>query len=519
MIALQRRIAGIARWKRIGLALLLGLLGAGAMPPFNLVPLLVPAFVGLFWLTDGAGTGKRAFADGWLWGMGFLVPSLYWISLSLLADPLHLLWLLPFVLLGLPAFLSLFFGVATWLTWRSRTRGIVRILVFSIAWSACEWLRGHIPLGGFPWALAAHAWSGSASILLDGAEIVSVVGTYGLSLLTVLAATLPARLGYGGSWPGRAIPVVIALALVAGDIGWGAARLARGVDPDVPNVTIRIVQTDLPNSKDEDGRAAAIARIRTVLEIAHSPGADAVTAQLWPESSIELTLNRHPELETIVGRMAAPEGLVLTGAALSEGEEYFNSIAAIDRQGQILAAYHKAHLVPFGEYVPFKQWLSFVPTIAENIGWTLGPGPVTLDLPGLPPVSPIICYEAIFPHAVTDPDHRPGWLLNVTNDAWFGKSTGPYQHFALARLRAIEEGMPLLRSANGGISGVVDSYGRLLENLPLGQTGYLDVKLPAALPEDTIYGRDGDWVLLGLLLALAALAAIVRYRSVEIRTA
>jgi apolipoprotein N-acyltransferase len=505
--------------RRTGLALLFGLLAAAAMPPFNLVPLLVPAFVGLLWQLGSAATGRRAFADGWYWGMGFFVPGLYWISLSLMADPVHLLWLLPFTLLGLPAFLSLWIGLATLATWRSRTKGVTRILLFSVLWTACEWLRGHVPLGGFPWALIGDTWSGDAGVLLDGAQAASFMGAYGLSLATVLVAALPARLLAGGSWSRRAGPAVAGGVLLAAGLFWGAARLDQGIGPKVPGVTIRIVQTDVPNRKGADSRGAALDRLRAVLAVARDPGADAVSAQIWPESSIEYTLDRHPDLETIVGETASPTGLILTGTALSVGEDYYNSIAAVDHDGAVVAAYHKAHLVPFGEYVPFHEWLNFIPTIAENIGWSLGPGPVTLTLPGLPPVAPIVCYEAIFPHAVIDEAHRPAWLLNVTNDAWFGRSTGPYQHFAMARLRTIEQGLPLLRSANGGLSGVVDAYGRRLESLPLGEVGYLDVQLPEALAEDTFYGRHGDWIVLVLLAAVLGLAAVTRYSASSIRTA
>ena len=518
-IGLRSLVPSAPGLKRAGLALLFGLCAAGAMPPFNLVPLLVPGFVGLLWLLDSAPGARRAYADGWQWGMGFFVPGLYWISLSLLSDPVHLLWLLPFTLLGLPAFLSLWIGAATWLTWRSRLAGLPRILLFAALWTVFEWLRGHVPLGGFPWALAGDAWSGDAFVLLAGAQITSVIGVYGLSLVTILAAALPARLLDGGSRAARGGAVGAAVILVAVLIAWGAVRLDHAVDPDVPGVTLRIVQTDVPNRKDVDGQAAAIDRLRSVLAIARSPGFEAVTAQVWPESSIEFALDRHPDLEAVVADVVAPDGLVLTGTALSEGEEYFNSIAAVDRGGAIVAAYHKAHLVPFGEYVPFHEWLAFIPTIAQNIGWSLGPGAVTLNLPGLPPVAPIVCYEAIFPHAVVDEAHRPGWLLNVTNDAWFGRSTGPYQHFAMARLRTIEQGLPMVRSANGGLSGVIDAYGRLVEGLPLGAAGALDVKLPAALAEDTLYGRYGDRILGLMLLVVLAAAVVSGYRLSAMRTA
>jgi apolipoprotein N-acyltransferase len=182
----------------------------------------------------------------------------------------------------------------------------------------------------------------------------------------------------------------------------------------------------------------------------------------------------------------------------------------VTADGQILASYDKAHLVPFGEFIPMRWLLGFIPQVAERGGFVTGPGPTTLHLPGLPPVSPIICYEAIFPHAVIDEADRPGWLLNGTNDAWFGRSVGPDQHFAFARVRSVEEGLPLIRAANGGISGVIDAYGRRVMSLPLGEETVLDVKLPQALPSDTVYGRLGDTPLL-LIVVIALIASIAAY--------
>ena len=197
----------------------------------------------------------------------------------------------------------------------------------------------------------------------------------------------------------------------------------------------------------------------------------------------------------------------MTGTLLTDpaGRQVWNSIAAVDKQGTIVDHYDKAHLVPFGEYVPLFDLLKFVPIVAGRPGLATGPGAVTLDLPNLPPVAPIICYEGIFAHAAIDQAHRPAWIGNVTNDAWFGRSTGPTQHFAQARVRAVEDGLPLVRAANGGISGVVDAHGRIVVALPLGATGILDVKLPAGLPDATPYGRFGDWLV--LLMALAAATA------------
>jgi apolipoprotein N-acyltransferase len=502
---LARYVAECLGWRRNGLALLLGLAAAAAMPPFNLVPLLIPAFTGLVWLIDGAATRRRAFLDGWLWGMGFLVPSLYWICLSMTVDLAQFWWMIPVTLLGLPAFLSLYIGGAATFTRLVGSAGISRIFIFTALWVAGEWLRGHIPFGGFPWVLIGYAWSGDTPILLDMLQVTSVIGIYGLSLLTVLVAALPACLGDRTSSRRRAAPLIAGAALLAAIAGWGGARLAPGVDPDVPGVVLRLVQTDVPNGLAEtlDER---IARLRTVLAAAEKPGAADVTAQIWPESSVDFFLDRDRAALAAVAEAAPANGIVLTGTLLADqsGHQVWNSIAAVNQQGIVVDHYDKAHLVPFGEYVPLYDWLKFVPIVAGRPGLATGPGPVTLDLPHLPPVSPTICYEGIFAHAAIDEARRPAWIVNVTNDAWFGRSIGPTQHFAQARVRAVEDGLPLIRAANGGISGVVDAHGRRVVTLPLGVTGILDVKLPVGLPDATPYGRFGDWLVLFMALTAGA---------------
>lgn len=516
---LPRLAGGIGRlagWRRNGLAFLLGLLAAPAMPPLALVPLLVPSFTGLVWLLDGATTRRRAFYDGWLWAFGFFLPNMSWVALSMFVDLAQFWWMIPVAALGLPAGMGLFPGAATALYRSLRRSGLSRIALFAICWVLAEWLRGHVPFGGFPWVLIGYAWSSDASPALDVLQTTSLFGIYGLSFCTVLLAALPALLG-DPALPGQSrlrpfIGPILGLALLALAMVWGAERLADGVTGDVPDVTLRIVQTDTPNR--DDGSDAA-ERLDKVFSLARSRGADSVTAQIWPESSIDYLLNREPALETDIGRLVPPGGLVLTGTLLGHWDDHTpgvsNSVAAVTSDGQIIASYDKAHLVPIGEYIPMRWLLGFIPQVAERGGFFTGPGPTTLHLPNLPPVSPIICYEAIFPHAVIDEADRPGWLLNGTNDAWFGHSIGPDQHFAFARVRSVEEGLPLIRAANGGISAVIDAYGRRVMSLPLGEETVLDVKLPQALPSNTVYGRLGDMPLL-LIVVTALIASISAYK-------
>jgi len=190
----------------------------------------------------------------------------------------------------------------------------------------------------------------------------------------------------------------------------------------------------------------------------------------------------------------------------------WNSLHAIDSSGNIAATYDKHHLVPFGEYMPLRSIMSVAKLTHGNIDFSSGPGAQTLQVPGLPPFSPLICYEAIFPGQVASGDVRPGWLLNITNDGWFGNTAGPYQHLQAARLRAIEEGLPMVRAANTGISAVIDPLGRILAHLPLGQEGVLQIALPRALGR-TPYAMLGDWTLFLILIIPLGLVSIRAMRE------
>jgi len=499
---LSRRIGQLSGWRRAGVALLLGLLAAAAMPPFNLLPVLFVAFPGLVWLLDGRDGWRGAFLDGFLWGMGFFVPSLYWTAEAMFVDIAQFWWMVPLALLGLPALLSLYNGAATALARRFWYRGTARILVLAVAWGLLEWLRGHM-LTGFPWVLIGYVWSGDAAPLLAGLQSVSIIGIYGVSMLTVLVVALPARLAD----PGRPVlPPLIGFAGLAAVLAWGGLRLADGPDPLVAGTMLRLVQ---PGFAQTAVSTQALERDRffRLLALAGSPGADKVTAQIWPEGAVGFPLNLDANARAAIAQVVPKGGLVITGTLRMQPEpggtfQAWNNISAIDGTGALVSSYDKFHLVPFGEYVPLHKYLTFNQIVARRFDFSVGPGPQSVPLSPLPPAAPIICYEAIFPHDVIDEAHRPGWILNVTNDAWFGTSTGPHQHFAIARTRAVEEGLPLVRAANTGISGVVDAHGRVLARLGLGRSGVLDAPLPAGLPDATPYGRWGDGLFFLLIVVM-----------------
>lgn len=521
---LAQDCAALTGWRRYGLAFALGMGLAGALPPVDLPPLLIVAFPGLLWLDDGSRGAGASFRLGYVFGLGFFLAGMYWIAAALLVDIDAFWWALPFAALGIPAVLAvlsaLALGTARFITDRLRLTGIARVCLFAVAWSGCEWIRGHA-FTGLPWNLVGYAWSGGFPGGIAMLQSAAWVGIYGLSFVTVLAAALPSSLGTSSLAPlstaRRWAPVTLAALLLLVPAAAGAIRLEMP-SPGASGVWLRLVQPSIPQSLKWDPTEAEN-NFRRLIELsAAPPGHDndhAVAAVLWPEAASPFLLGRDAAHRARIAAVAPKDGYVITGALRGSPPtgtptQIWNSIAAIDGKGDILAVYDKSHLVPFGEYMPFRAWLPFKKITAGTIDLSAGPGPQTLTLPHLPPFAPLICYEAIFPGAIIAPQQRPAWILNVTNDAWYGRSSGPYQHFAAARTRAVEEGLPLIRVANNGISGVIGPDGRVLGTLKLDAIGYADVELPAASAA-TLYASAGDWIFV-LLLALGMLPVAMRVR-------
>lgn len=494
------RVSTRRGWRRRGFALLFGLLAALALPPLHALPLLWVAFPGLLWLLDGATDGKRAFADGWWFGFGHFSLGLYWISYALLVDPVRFGWLVPVAVFGLGGLLALFIGAATLAAHRLSPPGVPRVLMLAVTWVLSEWVRSWI-FTGFPWNLIGSVWMP----VLPVVQFAAVAGTYGLGVLTVVVAAMPAVL-IRPSRPNR-VAMLGSLGILAAVALWGGLRLADGTTASVPDVRLRLVQPNIEQTlkwKPE----MRMAHLQEHLELTAQAGWDKVTDVIWSETAAPSFLERDAASRNLLASVTPPGGLLITGAVRGTlpGVEPFriwNSLLAFTDKGEIVGTYDKAHLVPFGEYVPLHKLLPLDKLTAGGVDFTPGPGVATLTLPGLPPVGPLICYEVIFPGDVADRAHRPAWLLNLTNDGWYGISAGPYQHFAAARLRAVEESLPLVRAANTGISGVIDPYGRVLAQLPLGARGVLDAALPTALPASLPFARIGIWASFVMLLMVA----------------
>ncbi len=504
------RVILLDGWRRFAVAGLAGALAVLAMPPFGIVPALAVALPVLVWLLDGTGAGrdglKSAAMTGFAFGFGYFLAGLWWIGAAFFVPGDNYQWLAPFAVLGLPAFLALFPALGCALARLVWSAGPARILALAFGLGVSEWLRGHV-LTGFPWNEFGYAL---ANLPFVG-QMASIVGVEGLTPLTIAIFAMPAVLGDEG--PNRYRPVIAAILVLAAFAAFGAARLALAGPAPLSDVRLRIMQPNLP--QDDKFRPALkneiMARYLALSDRRTSPeheGLANTDILIWPESAFPFLLSKAPDALAQIGGLLPDGTVLLTGAARAEDSvkppRIYNSVHALGPDGSIIDTYDKVRLVPGGEFFPFQGF--FEDTLGLRVvtrlpgGFTAGDAPRNMTLPNGTVFGPLICYEAIFPNGTIDPDTRPGALLNVTNDGWFGDTAGPHQHFAQARMRAVEQGLPLIRAANTGISAVIDPWGRVQASLPVGVDGVIDALLPLPGPV-TPYARFGQILVLVLYLA------------------
>ncbi|WP_426960369.1 apolipoprotein N-acyltransferase [Muricoccus radiodurans] len=494
-------------------ALLLGAAAPLALAPLHWLPFIFLSHGGLFLLLERAGSVWRAFLLGWLFGLGSFVVGLHWITEAFAVDAARFGALALPALLGLGALLAAFpaLSAAAAHALAGERSGWRLAAAFSACWAAGEWLRGTL-LTGFPWNLIGYAW-GFADAPLQAAAL---VGIHGLGLVTILLAVLPA-LAFRARR--RWCPPLLCLAGLGLLWGYGALRLQADPLPDVPGVRLRLVQPDVPQALKwaPEERERILARL-IGLSLSPTAGDTPPTHVIWSESAVPYLLAEEPAIRSAVAAAVPPGGALVTGAVrrVAEGGSAVslrNSVVVLDRQGEILDTYDKIRLVPFGEYVPLRGLLARLPKLTVgSTDFTPGTSRAPLPVPGLPGAWPLICYEAIFPAGLPADGPRPGYILTVTNDAWFGTSWGPHQHALAARLRAVELGLPLVRAANGGISLVTDAQGRVRATLPLATSGVLDAGLPGAIPDATLYACLGDGPF-GVSVLLLGMLAMTRRRK------
>ncbi|WP_027486667.1 apolipoprotein N-acyltransferase [Allorhizobium undicola] len=524
----MERVAGrimlLDGWRRALLAILAGAMGALALPPFGVFGILFLSFPLFVWLMDGVGGDPRrlgsrglrsAFFLGWLFGFGYFVAGLWWLGAALLLEADEFAWALPLAVLGLPAVLALFYGFAAALARFFWSDGVGRVAALAAAFGLAEWLRSFVATG-FPW----NAMGYTAMPVPVMMQSVRIVGLFGMSALAVFVYSAPALLA---TRRGLRLGLSLASLLVFAHFGYGVYRLNLDdvAGSDGREMTVRLVQPAIDQSVklQNSDRVAVFEKHLRLTALPPKDGGKRPDLVIWPETTIPFILTENPDALQRIAQTLQEGQVLITGTVRSEeqaaGEppRYYNSIYAIDHHGQIIAATDKVHLTPFGEYVPFERLLGKLGIenlIALPGGFTAGARRNLLSLPGGIGLYPLICYEIIFPNEMTPELSGASAIINVTNDAWFGNTPGPYQHFLQARLRAVETGRPVIRDANNGISAIIDGKGRVVSGMRLNAEGAEDISLKLQILNKSDYSHDGYnfLVVTCLLLSLAVISRL-----------
>ncbi|HVY50015.1 MAG TPA: apolipoprotein N-acyltransferase [Devosia sp.] len=519
-------------WRRFAMLLVAGALAALSVPPLFVLPALFVAFPFWVWALDGAerrpGLGRLfgpAFRIGFAFGWGYFTVAFHWLGAAFLLEGGWYLVPMPFAILALAALIALFWGVASALAHLCWSHGAWRIVTLAAFLSAAEYARGTL-FSGFPFDLLGYALTANTPMM----QLASVVGVYGLTALAALLSMTPALI-----WPAdgrglapRLLPLVLALGVIAAQVAWGNVRLNATRPAERTDVKVRLVQPVV--TEHSDWAAANPPDIVTRLIDLSSgktgpldPGLADKTLVIWPESVFPFFMSQYPEALARIARMLPDGATLLTGAPREPASDTgdpdaanpgYNSLLAINSAGEVVASYDKAHLVPFGEYLPFAGFWKlfgirqFVP---GTNGWAAGDGRRLVSAPGVPPFIALICYEAIFSGDLGADPARAEFLLNISNDEWFDGSIGPAQHAHHALLRAVETGLPLLRVTNSGVTFAADPLGRVTASLPQYAPGVLDV-VPTRKIEETIFDRFGNWPFFAVVLLGVALGLITRAR-------
>ncbi|HEX4173494.1 MAG TPA: apolipoprotein N-acyltransferase [Acetobacteraceae bacterium] len=500
---LRLRLAALHGLRADLAAFFLGALAAAALPPFHVIPILLVSVPGLLALLDAAPSVWVAARRGWWFGLGHHVLGLYWITEAILFEAGRFWWLVPLAVPAVAAVLALFIAVACFLA-RLATRGWPRVVALAGAWVLTDLARQFV-LTGFPWNLWGSVWEIPGPVGDVLIQPAALVGVHGLTMATVFLAALPTL---GRRW------WLAGGAMLAAWAAFGLVRLQEAVAPQP--LTVVLEQGNVAQGQKFD-RALASRIFQHYVDLSSQGGQPRAAVDVWPETAFPGLLDLDERARQIIEQVNGGTPSLIGSIRFGQDRRPRNSLFAVVDKGAVAGVYDKWHLVPFGEYIP--DWLPLPIIVLPGEGFAPGPGPRTLHVPGLPPVGPLICYEAIFSAEIVDRTDRPEWLVNITNDAWFGNSTGPRQHLAAARMRAVEEGLPLLRAANTGISAAFDAHGHELGRIGMQTSGSLSVRLPGALPP-TPYARFGLWApamagFVALGTGLAARRITSRSRSIR----
>lgn len=483
-------------------AVLLGFVLAVGQAPISLPIGVFTSIPILGYCAYRANTKKQAFAIGWYAGLGYFGLSMLWLVEPFLVEPEKYAIFAPFALLAMSGGLALFWGTAFAFSKQFNT-GLGRYIIgLAVAWAAAEYLRS-VLFTGFPWGLIGYTW-----IKTPIAQWASIVGPFGLNFITffggLLLLSMPSK---------RFTGLILTILFFGFFLATGAWRTPDPNDKQQVNIRVRLIQPNAPQHQKWQPEWIRVF-FRRGLELTSAPAQKPVDLVIWPETSVPFALEDNTGDLKILSDAAGPTTQIIAGIRRFEGEKIYNSMVHLDEKGGLVAVYDKSRLVPFGEYIPFSQYLSGLGLrgLAANLqGFSSGPGPQVISGFGLPSYLAMICYEAIFPSFARTNTNRAEFLMQITNDAWFGNTIGPYQHLVQVQFRAIEQGLPAARAANTGISAVIDPYGRIIDSLKLNEAGYLDADLPVPL-DATVYTRLGNLPFLILMFILGLSAKYVTFR-------
>ncbi len=489
-------ISEVRGWRAALLLFVAGFCAALSLPPIGQWWLLLLTFPVIVLRIENTRSLRSSILEGWFFGFGYFCNALHWIGFAFLIDAATYLWMMPFAVGGLAAAMAGYWGIASAAAFVLRKLGWQVASIFPVCLALAEWLRGHL-LTGFPWAAPGLAADGMGGFV----QLASVIGMPGLTLLLILLSTTWLQLLRPALNREKYFAASIVALCLFGWL-WGSWRVEQTPVNFVAGVGLRIVQPNI--SQDDKWRSDNTSKIFDEL-IADSFLDDGsnipITHIIWPESAVPFLLAESKGARAILKANLDGTKILITGAirrsAPDPDAQYFTSILVIGATDQVLATYDKWRLVPGGEYLPFAwllEPLGFKKLVTLPGAFTAGSGPKTVEVPGAGKTGLIICYEVIFPNLLVEPDNRPNWIVNVTNDGWFGNSTGPYQHLAQARLRAIEQGLPIVRAANSGISAIIDPIGRVHQATKLTERAILSSRLPSPLPPPP-YSLFGDMVI------------------------
>jgi apolipoprotein N-acyltransferase len=465
------------------LALAAGLVSATGFAPLNLWPLtLIGCWLMMSSVRDAPNL-RAALARGYWFGFGNFAIGLNWIAGAFRFQETMPVWLGYFAVVGLSFYLAIYPAMAAGVAWRGRKHPVGFVFFFAFAWVLTEYLRATM-FTGFAWNPLGVIW-----VTTPVAGLARWIGTYGISGLVILEAGLiMVALKDRSKWP-WAVGVVVGLPV----LGW----LATTGDPGVTTRTVRVVQANTGQAIKQDS-AFDERNFEALTRLTGVPG-PTPRLILWPEAAVPYFLEQERWARERIAKLMGPDDVIMTGGdalvydAKGDVTAARNSLFAMTPDARLIARYDKSHLVPYGEYLPMRPILSAIGLsrlVPGDLDFLPGPGPLSYVLPGFGKVGVQICYEIIFSGQVVDSAHRPDFLFNPSNDAWFG-TWGPPQHLAQARLRALEEGMPIIRATPTGISAVIDAKGRIVTALPLGKAGFIETTIPAVIGPTpfAIYGN------------------------------